>query len=358
MNWTKIFKSAGITTGVCLTITLVVFLVYSLAIRAPQVQVDRPFFGLNPDSVIGAGSGNSGAWDADFSDILNQVTDEELFDDVWERRPNFYTFLLFALDNQFNADAIWVVGFSTETHELHIVDFPRDIRVLTADRTIQRLNAAYPIGYVRAGHDEGVRDFRNEIAWVTGFEVDFYMSVTMQAFARAVDVFGGVTVDIPRRMEYISPEQNLHINLFPGVQRLTGTQAMHFARWRQNTDHTGNIGTEGRLQHIFMLFEALAREARTPATLLRIPDLLATYRSYVRTDLELSNLLYFANEFLRNDVEMHLHRIPVSYITRPRWYDVPYHDETLELINRTINPFTRDIEVIMFVEEIEEEEEQ
>ena len=349
-------KSAGITTGICAALALVVFLIYSFAVRAPEVTVDRPFFPLNPDSVIGAGTDGSSGWDADFPDIFEQFPEDEVVPDVWERRPNFYTILLFALDNQFNADAIWVVGFSTETHEMHIIDFPRDIRVLTADRTIQRLNAAYPIGYVRAGHDEGVRDFRNEIAWVIGFEVDFYMSVTMQAFARAVDAFGGVTIDVPRRMEYISPEQNLHINLFPGVQRLTGTQAVHFMRWRQNTNHTGNIGTEGRMQHIFMLFEALAREARTPATLLRIPDLLSAYRSYVRTDLDLPNLLYFANEFLRNDVDMQFHRIPVSYITRPRWYDVPYHDETLELINRTINPFTRDIEIIMFVEEEEEEE--
>ena len=352
MNWKKMLKFAGISMGICLALVLGVIVAYSQMFVTPEVTVTQPAFTIRPDSALGHAS-SSNEWEADFSDALAFVPEPFVDDwDEWERKENFYTILVLALDETRNSDVMWVVSFDTENHVMNIIDIPRDTRVPIAPRNVQRINAAYANGRLRDGHEEGVRQVKQEVAWLIGFEVDFYVTVEMMAFARAIDdIFGGVTVHVPFPMVYYSPLHNppLHINLPAGTQRLNGTQAVHFARWRQQTDHTGNIGTVRRGQHIFQLFEALAREAwgRMPGFLLQVPGIIEIYDRYVNTNLGTTNLLYFAEAFLLNDVDINYERIPAGYTTRPRWYDMPYHDETLELVNTMINPFVRDIQIIM-----------
>ena len=349
MNWKKMLKSMGISMGVCLALVVGVMVAYSQMVQEPDVDVDRPPVLRPPDSTNR--DNNQDDWYRDFTGAFVNMPGSinDTWDD-WIRRESFFTMLVLALDEYRNADVMWVVSFCTILHEMHIVDIPRDIRVTAADRNVQRINAAFANGRNRDGHEEGVRQAKREVAWLIGFQVDFYVIVEMRMFARAVDeILGGVTVTVPHRMEYYSPGQNLHINLAAGTQRLNGTQAVHFARWRQNTDHTGNIGTEGRMENIFHLFNALVREAWSgmPGILLQLPNFINMYNRYVHTDLGASYMMFFGEQFLRNDVSIHFHRIPVSFITSPRWYDVPYHDETLEIINNSINPFIRDIRVIM-----------
>ena len=347
MNWKKMLKFAGISMGICLALVIGVIVAYSQMVQAPEQVADEPIQldqGRNREN-------NRDGWDIDFTDALGFIPGpiDDTWDD-WVRRENFWTLLVLALDEYRNADVMWVVSFCTILYEMHIIDIPRDVRVTAANRNVQRINAAFANGRNRDGHEEGVRQAKREVAWLIGFQVDYYVAVEMRMFARAIDdIFGGVTVTVPHRMEYYSPGQNLHINLAAGTQRLNGTQAVHFARWRQNTDHTGNIGTEGRMENIFHLFNSLAREAwsRMPGFLAQLPNFINLYNRYVHTDLGASNILFFSEQFLLNDVDIRFHRIPVSFITSPRWYDVPYHDETLELINTTINPFTRDIQIIM-----------
>ena len=351
MNWGKMLKFAGISTGICLALVAGVIVAYSQMFVAPETVVREPLV-LMQHSVVGEFDSDIDEWEADFSEALAFVPEfvEEEWDE-WQRKENFYTMMVLVLDDQNNSDVLWIVSFDTENHVMNILDVPRDTKVPHTPRDVKRINAAYSNGRIRDGHDEGVRQAKWEIAWLIGFQPDFYMIVPMQMFARAVDeIFGGVTVHVPMRMEYYSPLQNLHINLSAGTQRLTGQQAVHFARFRQSSDRqTLQIGTVRRGEHIFMLFEALAREAwgRMPGFLTQIPAILDMYERYARTNLGLDNLAYFAEAFLLNDVEFHYQRIPADYITRPRWYDVPILEYTIELVNTYINPFTRDIEVIM-----------
>lgn len=351
VNWKKIGIIAGTTATACLLLVAGVVFAYSRLVQAPEVTVDRPGAPSleRGDDGLTDEERRRQALDDDFADLFGEWLQGEEPEGGWIRKDSFFTFVLFALDDHRNADVMWVVSFCTDTHEMHIIEMPRDIRVTVADRNVQRLNAAYSAGRIRDGHDEGVRQIKREIAWVIGFEVDFYVSISMNAFAEVVDLLGGVTVHVPFRMEYYSPAQNLHINLHAGEQRLNGRQAVHFARWRQNTDHSGNIGTARRGQHIFQLVEAMAREARSSplATAAQLPSIVATYNRYVQTDLEVSNILFFAEQFLRNDVDMQFHRIPTTGISTPRWYDIPIMEETLALVNATVNPFTSDILEIM-----------
>ena len=65
-----------------------------------------------------------------------------------------------------------------------------------------------------------------------GFEVDGYVEVNLEAFVEIIDLMGGVTFDVPQRMYYSDPSQNLYIDLYPGEQTLTGDQAIGVVRYR------------------------------------------------------------------------------------------------------------------------------
>ena len=69
-----------------------------------------------------------------------------------------------------------------------------------------------------------------------------------EGFRDLIDAIGGVEFDVPTRMYYTDPKQNLEIDLYPGKQLLDGKKAEMFMRFRQNNDGTGYAeGDIGRM---------------------------------------------------------------------------------------------------------------
>jgi LCP family protein required for cell wall assembly len=58
--------------------------------------------------------------------------------------------------------------------------------------------------------------------------------VDFDGFVELVDSVDGVDFDVPVRMKYDDPTQNLHIDLQKGPQHLDGPKAVQFMRFRQN----------------------------------------------------------------------------------------------------------------------------
>ena len=72
-----------------------------------------------------------------------------------------------------------------------------------------------------------------------GVNIDYYLFFDRDMLIGMVDEIGGVEVDVPIRMKYDDPTQNLHIDLKKGKQVLNGKQAEQFVRFRKNNDGTG-----------------------------------------------------------------------------------------------------------------------
>jgi anionic cell wall polymer biosynthesis LytR-Cps2A-Psr (LCP) family protein len=134
------------------------------------------------------------------------------------------------------------------------------------------------------------------------------------------------------------------INLHPGVQRLNGNQAIQLVRFRgygsgQYRDDFGRM----KMQQEFLT--ALAKEVFTLGSLFKIGEFVNIAKENLFTDLDVTDLLWFAQEMISYNIEnIHFHTLPSSagYHNRLAYVFV-HEDEALELINRTINPFTRDI---------------
>jgi len=211
-------------------------------------------------------------------------------------------------------------------------------------RNVRRINSAYPAGRIHAGgHVGGVDQLKREVQTIIGFRPDFYVSIEEAAFERIVDAVGGVYIDVPFHMVYNDPWQNLHINIPAGRQRLNGENALHFVRYRLGSGNSPTISDHQRMQHQQQLIAAMMNELLTPRVITSIPELLRTYQDHVNTNLTIGQMLAFAEVFVLGGVNLNTYNYPTNSVRSTRWYEIPIADEALELINRTINPFTRDI---------------
>jgi len=262
----------------------------------------------------------------------------------WERTPNFITFLIFGYDDGLNTDTIMVAAYNADTRQAYIISIPRDTQV-DVQRNIRKINSAYPAGRLHGrGHEGGVDQLRREVSTLIGFMPDFYIGVEEDAFVHIVDAVGGVYIDVPFHMHYRDPFQDLYINIPAGRQRLDGENALNFVRYRYGYGRRTSISNHQRMQHQHQFIEAMMQELLTPRVITQIPQLIRTYRDHVSTDIPLRSQLWLGEQFVLGGVTLHAYNYPVTSARTIRWYDFPVgYDEVLELINRTVNPFTQDI---------------
>lgn len=268
---------------------------------------------------------------------------------VMERKPLFYTFLVFGLDRGNNADMIIVGAVDIEQSEFFFISIPRDT-LIDAQRRLRKPVAAYAVGRGGGrGHEGGVAQMNADMQTLFGFVPDFYISVNYRAFVQIVDSVGGVEVDVPFHMRYHDPTDNLRIDIPAGVQTLDGELALQFARFRMASPGFRAITDYQRIANQQQVLLALFDEILSPATIGRVPDLIGIYQEHVNTNLTNREMLWFAAQLpdLR-EADFSAYTLPTTGTSgRPSWYELPDAEAILELVNRTVNPFTREITMEM-----------
>ncbi|MCL2620325.1 MAG: LCP family protein [Defluviitaleaceae bacterium] len=264
-----------------------------------------------------------------------------------ERRPNFFTFVIFGLTEGLNANTIMVVAYDADTRQGYLISIPRDTRV-DMQRNNRKIVAAYPVGRLGGrGHEGGVERMKYEVQTLVGFRPDFYISVDYEAFVRMVDAVGGVEIYVPFRMFYNDPHQNLHIDLQAGLQFLNGHDALLFSRYRTGTPSISpTISDYQRIEHQQQVLSAVLHELLTPASILRIPEFINIFNTYVDSDLSAGELLWFANQarVIGGLDAFNLYTLPmIGTSGPPMWYEWACEEGVLELVNRTVNPLVRDV---------------
>jgi len=264
----------------------------------------------------------------------------------WERRPNFFTVLLFGLDEGFNADVIMVAAFDAETQQGYIISIPRDTRV-DVQRNNRKIVSAYAVGRLRGGgHTGGVEQLKREVQTLLGFRPDFYVSVQYELIVSIVDAIGGLEIYVPFHKHYSDPYQDLYINIPAGLQRLNGQDVLHFARFRYFYGRARAITDYERIENQQQVLNELLQELITPRTLRRVPALVRAYNNYMTTNLSLGEQLWFALQLnnIGSVSALSTYTLPMRGTSgRPSWYELPNRDGIVTLVNRTVNPFTQDI---------------
>lgn len=192
------------------------------------------------------------------------------------------------------SDTMLLVGFDPEDSNLAMLSLPRDTRTWVEGMGYTKLNEAN-----REGGPALAAATTSEL--LGGVGVDRYVRINVQGVEKLIDALGGVEVYVPYDMQYQDDSQHLYINLKEGQQRLDGSQALQFLRYRY--DGYGDIG---RIQRQQTLMRALQEQALSPMTLTRLPKILSVIRENIDTNLSLEEVLAlvgFASRMERSEVQ-------------------------------------------------------
>ncbi len=158
----------------------------------------------------------------------------------------------------------------------------------------EQINALYP--YTRKWTssypdevDPGMAALRDVVEHMTGLNIDYYVLVDMKAFVELVDAVGGVDVYVQEALQSeVSPpeegERWATVDVQPGMNHLSGTEALAYARARKgSSDYV-------RMQRQRCLLRAVAADS-DPWTLLRsFPAIADAIERYVVTDVPVAFL--------------------------------------------------------------------
>lgn len=145
------------------------------------------------------------------------------------KMPERTNFMLIGVDkNGLLTDTMMVGCYVSSTGKINLLSVPRDIRVVV-DNSIMKLNAIN--GYYGGG-SKGIKNLLAKVESMLSIKIDYYVKIDTSAFEKIVDDLGGIDYDVPMRMYYSDPTQDLYINLQPGMQHLNGEQAEGLVRFR------------------------------------------------------------------------------------------------------------------------------
>lgn len=269
-----------------------------------------------------------------------------------QRKEYTYTFLLCASDQASgNVDTMIVATYDTVNQTIAMASIPRDTLidgVSPKGKSFHKLCNMYPYN--------GIDALKEEVRKIVGFPIDFYVKVNTKGFVKLVDAVGGVNFNVPVHMAYDDPTQNLHIHFEPGMQYLTGTDALKVVRCRKNSDGKGvyphNIydaypdADIGRTKTQRELIMAVLKKAISQP--LNLPTYYNIFMENVETDLKVSDLAYFADKGLSFDFSnVTATSLPGDGTVKYKgvsWCYELYPDKVLDIVNTSgLNPYTTDI---------------
>ena len=272
--------------------------------------------------------------------------------DLGDHADKRYTFLVCATDqDDLHTDNIMLVSFDTAAHEVNVLNIPRDV-MSSCGRTgaSKKINAAYMIG--------GIEATMKDVTKIIGFEPDFYIVMSFQGIADMVDAIGGVTYNVPFRMYYTDPVQNLKIDFQPGEQEMNGDQVVEFLRWRKNNsgyrkyqpaEYDGSDESRIKKQQEFLTF--VGKKVLSSANIGNAMSLAQAVFNNIKTDLSWGEMLWMVKEAYGVNFSTGLHMMTLpgyadySYAGTgtPYSFYFPNESETIEIINTYFNPYTNPI---------------
>jgi LCP family protein required for cell wall assembly len=186
------------------------------------------------------------------------------------------------------SDTLLLVRMDFNRGFISMLSFPRDLYVHIPGQGPNKINAAYSLG--------GTKLAIETVKALTGEPIQYFFNVDFRAFTRLVNDAGGVYLDIDRHYfnnNSAGGASFARIDIQPGYQRLNGSDALSYVRYR----HTDSDFARIARQQLFL--SELKRTSRSVGGVNNIVDAI---HSDVTTNLKspdrLKDFLLFA---LRTD---------------------------------------------------------
>lgn len=178
------------------------------------------------------------------------------------------------------SDMLMMARIDTAHRQIDLLSIPRDTEARIPGHGTTKINAAHKWG--------GPALTARTVEGNFGIPTDQFVTLDFAGFEKAIDLLGGVDLNVDKRMDYDDNWGHLHIHLRPGMQHLDGQQAMGFVRFRHSDSDLM------RVQRQQALLAALKGKLRTPQTLARLPQLLDLLDAHLSSDLSTDQKLALA----------------------------------------------------------------
>lgn len=137
--------------------------------------------------------------------------------------------------------------------------------------------------------DPGLAALRDIVSNMLDIKIDYYFMVEMAGFVHTIDTIGGVDVyvKVPYHVKVSSPEEGTPkavINVEPGMNTLSGLEALAYTRWRIGSSDYNRMGRQR------CVIKAAATQADTVTLIKTFPKLLELMQEYVTTDIPIALL--------------------------------------------------------------------
>lgn len=226
-------------------------------------------------------------------------------------------------------DVIMLFNFEPEMSKLNILSIARDTRVIE-DGRYYRINALYSKG--------GEKLIAKKLTRITRLPVHYYLTMDFKGFRKIIDTLGGVEFNVPFRMRYDDPTQNLHINIKKGWQLLNGKKAEQLVRYRKG-NAAGQGYTEGdigrvKMQQDFVM--ELLKQKLNIRYISKADELFDILQEYVDTNLGLSDISHYIGSAGRVKSEgINTFTLPgESCVIEGKWYYIYDTNKTDEMIEQ------------------------
>jgi LCP family protein required for cell wall assembly len=170
---------------------------------------------------------------------------------------------------------LWRIGGGTSRR----LSIPRDTIVPIPGHGDNKINAAYAFG--------GPALAIKTVEGFTGVKINHLIIVNLAAFPSFINAIGGVDVTTGRVCSEISggvKNGGFTLNLRPGAHHLNGTQALVYARTRENRCNP-NDSDLTRVKHQQQILNGIKSQLLSPTTFFRLPWAAWDAPKVLRTDM-------------------------------------------------------------------------
>ncbi len=131
--------------------------------------------------------------------------------------------------NAANTDTMMLIRLDPNSSTINVLSIPRDLQVQIPERGDARLNSAYSVG----GPNLLVKVLQQNV--FPDLEVNHIVDINFGGFEQLVDAIGCVYTDVDHRYyNNTAVTDYSSINLQPGYQKLCGSDALSFVRFRHS----------------------------------------------------------------------------------------------------------------------------
>ncbi|MCY0891936.1 MAG: LCP family protein [Acidibacillus sp.] len=143
------------------------------------------------------------------------------------------------------SDAMLLTRVNKEQNKVLVISIPRDMRVHVPGYGYTKINHALAYGDLPL--------VKRTVEQTFSIHIDHAIVIDFHAFSELIDAIGGVQITIDKPLNYDDNTDGTHIHLKPGMQQLSGQEALDYVRFRHDA-----LADTGRMERQRNLLHAIA----------------------------------------------------------------------------------------------------